>query len=232
MKGRLEVPRIGSKPDFVEYQVGVREEKVEHHTQVRQRLQDVMRTWSVDDVDEAITACAGPDFPERFEEKKCKCTGCRLPKHVISVCLLLLERLKGKRQDCSAAYKRGTVSVDERLKSVSILQPIDFASRKPPDASAELEESKAAGAITVIKDVAIVLKAYLEKMIVEGHTGATSPPDYWNQLALNRADLICSILVENGVSTRLLKGVGTAGGGAKVDIYPASNVAKQKTSKE
>merc|ERR1719171_76496 len=123
----------------------------------------------------------------------------------------------------NAAFARGTVSVDERTKSVTILKPIEFATRKPPDTSAELEYSRLDEAVSTIKDVAIVLKAYMEKMIVEGHTGATEPALYWNTLAQNRADLICSILVDYGVSPGLLEAVGAAGGGAKVLIYPAGN---------
>ena len=165
----------------------------------------------------------GEEYPDRFEKKECKCTGCRFPKHVVSACVARMERLKNKRGDCSAALARGTVSLDEKTKTVTILKPIEFATRKPPDSSAELEHSRQAEAMTTIKDVAVVLKAYMEKMIVEGHTGATEPASYWNTLAQNRADLICSILVEFGVSPSLLQAVGAAGGGAKVLIYPAGN---------
>jgi outer membrane protein OmpA-like peptidoglycan-associated protein len=188
----------------------------------RSRIYEHVRiSIGIDNLDNAITTIVGPEFPDRFEQKEDKSYGLRFPAHVVSKCLARLERLKEKRQQCDEALARGTVSVDEAKRSVSILKPIEFATRKPPDTSAELEHSRQAEAIITIKDVALVLRAYMEKMIVEGHTGATEPASYWNTLAQNRANLICSILVENGVSSGLLEPIGVAGGGAKVLIYPA-----------
>jgi hypothetical protein len=221
VRGRLVVPRIGGAPDVVEYFVGIRQEAVGQHCEVRDGLQHVLKTWDVAALDDYITKIAGPEYPERFAKKEDKGFACRFPKHVISACFARKERLQAKARECDVAVARGTVSVDEAKRSVSILKPIEFATRKPPDTSAELEHSRQAEAIITIKDVALVLRAYMEKMIVEGHTGATEPASYWNTLAQNRANLICSILVENGVSSGLLEPIGVAGGGAKVLIYPA-----------
>lgn len=59
-------------------------------------------------------------------------------------------------------------------------------------------------------------------MIVEGHTGATDPHDYWQALADNRALLICRTLEQHGgVPSSLVKAIGVPGGGALVRIYPA-----------
>jgi hypothetical protein len=223
VSGTVKVPRIGGTADVAEYRIGIRPEAVAEHCAVREELQQILHSWNGDAIDAAITKIAGPEYPERFAKKEDKRFHCRFPPQVVKTCLARMERLKGKRQACEQAIARKSVSVDESTRAVSILKPLEFATRKPPDTSAELEYSRHAEAISTLKDVAIVLKEYMEKMIVEGHTGATEPADYWNTLAQNRANLICSILVENGVRKDLLEPVGCAGGGAKVLIYPAGN---------
>lgn len=65
-------------------------------------------------------------------------------------------------------------------------------------------------------------------MIVEGHTGGTSPPEYWQELADNRAKLICTTLVRKGVKPSLIQPLGVPGGGAKVVVYPAGDEEDEK----
>ena len=65
-----------------------------------------------------------------------------------------------------------------------------------------------------------MLIAYEEPMVVEGHTGGTSPVEYWQELADNRAQLICDTLVRKGVKRHLIRPHGEPGGGAKVVVYP------------
>lgn len=170
--------------------------EVDYHLHVRQRLEEALDTWSVEDVDAAITACMGPEFPDRFPRKERDSSGGRFPEHVISTCLSAMDRLRQRSADCAPALARGAVEVDERRKILTISTPIKFARRAPPDTSAELEDSDKKDSVSSIKDLATALKTYMARIIIEGHTGASNRADYWSALAKNRAELICSILLK------------------------------------
>ena len=107
------------------------------------------------------------------------------------------------------------MEVDERRKILTISTPIKFARRAPPDTSAELEDSDKKDSISSIKDLATALKTYMARIIIEGHTGASNPADYWSALAKNRAELICSILLKNGVDPTMVELVRRRGRGSK-----------------
>lgn len=87
---------------------------------------------------------------------------------------------------------------------VSIDAEIKFASRKPPDTSAEYDDGSQEQAVAIVGDLAVVVGAFETKMIIEGHTGSTDPPDYWQALAENRANLIVDTLVRRGCNRRLI----------------------------
>jgi outer membrane protein OmpA-like peptidoglycan-associated protein len=203
-EGRISVPKIGGKPDRVTYDMNVTDVRLlEHHIYVRDNLQAAVRNWDPDAIKDAIEEAVGV-----------------LPRPVIQACTARMDRLNQKRKDCAEAFSRGTVSVNERRHIVSILKPIEFATRQFPDDSADFEPAKKGEALQTIKDIAVCLKAYMEPMVVEGHTGNTDPPEYWTSLATNRANLICGCLVDEGVPKDLLFPTGVAGGGSNVEIYP------------
>lgn len=124
--------------------------------------------------------------------------------------------------------QRGTVAIDLDTNTVLIKRPIRFAPRKPPDSSAEFEEAHLQQAEETVGDLATVLICYEEPMIVEGHTGGTNPPEYWQELADNRAKLICQTLGRKGVKLSLIQPLGVPGGGAKVVVYPVADEEEKK----
>ena len=88
-------------------------------------------------------------------------------------------------------------------------------------------------ALETISDLAIVIANYMERMVVEGHTGGVSDPiSYWEELANNRAQLIVETLVKQGVRKNLLEARGEPGGGAKVSWLVNSNAGTGKKAKE
>jgi hypothetical protein len=116
---------------------------------------------------------------------------------------------------------RGTVGIDFDNCTINIEKDIDFENRKPPDTSAEFKEGTEDDVRLVLEDVAIVVKAFRAPMIVEGHTGATDPMDYWSALAQNRAQKICEVMYEFGCTPDQLRPKGCPGGGAYVAVRPA-----------
>jgi hypothetical protein len=116
---------------------------------------------------------------------------------------------------------RGNVGIDFDNCTINIEKDIDFENRKPPDTSAEFKEGTEDDVRLVLEDVATVVKAFKAPMIVEGHTGATDPPDYWQALAQNRAQKICEVMYEFGCTPDQLRPKGCPGGGAYVAVRPA-----------
>jgi len=123
--------------------------------------------------------------------------------------------------------KKGNISVEYDLCTISVEKPIQFENRKPPDASAALEKNNQKESEETLWDLASVLKAYMEPMIIEGHTGKTSPREYWGQLADNRSNLIARYLEGAGVPQGICIPKGCPGGGAKVLVFPASKAPKK-----
>lgn len=226
---KILIPFIGGKPKEMERPCGVRHDLAEHFDAVCAELDEAMGTWNPDKLRDAITAVCGPSH-RFFSRKKCKCEGCILPPDIVHEADLRCHRLEEKYRHVLPICKKGHVSVDFDACAVHVQVPIVFANRKPPDTSAALEQSKEDESMETINDLAEVLKAYGERMVIEGHTGQTSPPEYWGKLADNRSILVTDILEKRlGVPEGLCVPRGCPGGGAKVLVYPAE---KKKPKKE
>merc|ERR1719313_873686 len=99
-EGTIIVPRIGGKPDRVKYNIGVsKPDQVKQHVEVRNALQEAVKNWDPDVIDEAITMY-----------------GHHFPPAVIKSCVARKERLTKKRNDCAQALARGTISIDEKTR--------------------------------------------------------------------------------------------------------------------
>jgi hypothetical protein len=123
----------------------------------------------------------------------------------------------------SGVLMRGNISIDYDGCAVNMDVELPFANRTPPDSSAEITAGREEEAEKVMEDLAMVVNIFQVSMVIEGHTGATEPADYWGDLALNRAKLISGTMSENyGVSPMLALPKGVPGGGAKVLVKPAT----------
>jgi hypothetical protein len=217
----ISVPRIGRPPDRVKYSLGVSSPPlVKLHMELQAKIQAAVKSWDPDAVEECINLCVGPEYPDRFKLKKETNAGSQFPPAVIKACLTRMEKLRGARHAVARAVSNGSVKVDETTREVTILKPIEFAHRTPPDDSADFERSKKNDARDILKDVAVVLRTYMERMIIEAHTdkGEVEPEHFWSSVAKNRANLICVELAKGGVPAELLTSVGVSGGGAGVLI--------------
>lgn len=222
--GIMKIPNIGAAPSFVGLEQSVRAEELEVHGQIKEALQKALLTWNVKKIRAAIDNCVpkGHKRHESFKEAKFRgVKGTELPKHVLSAAERYLQKLEEKVILVQPVIKRGNVSIDFDACSVVISKTIQFASRKPPDASAELQPDSLKESDEIITDLATVLSAFQTKMIVEGHTGSTDPPGYWQALADNRAKLLVGLLEKKGVPKGVAIPRGSPGGGAKVLVYPA-----------
>lgn len=220
------VPEIGGRGNNVFAEVGVRHDSVDHFDAVQATLRDAVARWNVQRIRDALDAAVGPQHP-RWALKKCHCESCIFPHaEVIVPVEARLRRLEEKVRLVEPICKKGNVEMLYDACSVRIDKEIAFENRKPPDASAAFVVSSQKVAEEVLKDLSIVLKAFLEPMIIEGHTGATDPPEYWQLLATNRAILIVKFLEMGGVPQGLCKPKGCPGGGAKVLVYPAQDAEK------
>ena len=128
-----------------------------------------------------------------------------------------LESLQRKYEEALVPIRKKTIEIDFDKNRIEIKKPIAFTKRRPPDSSAAFDEKKVDEAEDTIADLAAVISNYMERMVVEGHTGGVSDPiSYWEELANNRAQLIVETLVKQGVRKNLLEARGEPGGGAKV----------------
>jgi hypothetical protein len=137
---------------------------------------------------------------------------------------IYIEDVRDLAPMCEAVYPvclRGSVTVEYDSCEIVIEKEIPFEARKPPDTSAEFVAGTEEAVREIIEDLAVVVKAFRSPMVVEGHTGATDPADYWGELAQNRANKIVDILYEFGCAPDKVKPLGCPGGGAKVIVRPA-----------
>lgn len=190
----------------------------QHHEEIEKRLAEQLLWWNVEKLRACVQEAKGHCCDPRCRKMRL-CTGCKQPPALAKEAEHKLHRLEEKVRKVTPVIRRGSVSINFDRNEIAIEKTIPFASRKPPDASAEFEDLRVADEI--LTDLAIVLRTFDQKMIVEGHTGSTDPPEYWQLLAMNRAVLICQKLAQKGVKPRLLVAMGCPGGGAKVVVVPA-----------
>lgn len=228
----ITVPRIGARPEVVKYRMGIGVDKLEHHIQVREAIEEQCKWWNPAKLREAMAAMVGPDH-YLWKKKQCSCSGCVFPPHVIAAVEARQKRLQQKFETVRPLLPRKAIDIDFDHNRIEIKRPINFAKRKPPDSSADFDEKYLDQANDTIADLAVVIKNYMERMVVEGHTGGASDPiSYWQDLANNRAQLIVDTLVAKGVRKNLLKAIGEPGGGAKVAVYPANDGLEEYDEEE
>lgn len=141
--------------------------------------------------------------------------------NVVEACEGYLANLEERVGRALPVIPRGFVTIDFDKCSVDINGSIKFASRQPPDTSAEIEAGGLKEADEIIGDLATVLSSFGTKMVVEGHTGNTEPVVFWQALADNRSRMLVRLLEAKGVPRGVAVPKGYPGGGAMVLVYPA-----------
>jgi len=204
----------------VNYTCGVRQDLLPHHEELRARLAAQVKIWNPEVLEAVLGECAPAELPELFDRKACLCLGCRFPAHLVHAAIRRKTELADMQVRVWPAIERGSVAIDFNANVIEVLRDIAFEPRTPPDASAVFDADKRRETDETLADLALVMKTYKEPMCVEGNTGGSDPPAYWHQLALNRANLICAVLIQHGVPRFLLTPIGKAGGGATVRVYP------------
>jgi hypothetical protein len=213
--GKMVVPRLGGKPEVVQYNLGIgRSDLVKRHIELRQKLQEAVKTWDPDALADAIQQCAGPEYPEWYKGSKTY-----FPTNVIDACLRRMEELQKKKRDIEIVVARGNVEVDYYARIVRLLKPINFEPRSMPDDSAEFSGDMKEVQNT-LRDVASILNRYREKMIIETRTEMAKPEIFQTNWAKKQAALVCEHLKKEDVSPELLKAKGEPGGGPSVAILP------------
>lgn len=184
---------------------------LKHHLEVEKDLNSALETWNCARIKKALQVA------------KFHCSGCRMPGTIINEAEAKLWDLtrKFKRLRDLGVLQRGNVSIDYNKCQVNIDKDIPFENRKEPDTSAEFKKGDEEKAERIVQDLSIVVATLKVSMVLEGHTGATEPWNYWQALAKNRAILINDTMVRFGVPDCLGIPVGCPGGGAKVIVRPA-----------
>lgn len=185
----------------------VRRKHQELHDQVRKEIDDALVTWDADWLKAALKAGDGS-----------RCDGCRMPRTLISSAEAVCWELKQKQKLVEPVLLNGNVDINFRTKEINLVGSIAFESRAPPDSSATYDPEQESLARAILDDVATVMKAYKIHFIVEGQCGGGNPPEFWQELADNRALLICEGLESRGVSRDLLHPRGNPSGTPKVVI--------------
>eukprot|EP00746_Dinoflagellata_sp_MGD_P040929 gnl/MRDRNA2_/MRDRNA2_198838_c0_seq1.p1 gnl/MRDRNA2_/MRDRNA2_198838_c0~~gnl/MRDRNA2_/MRDRNA2_198838_c0_seq1.p1 ORF type:complete len:771 (+),score=139.65 gnl/MRDRNA2_/MRDRNA2_198838_c0_seq1:1-2313(+) len=224
------VPCVGKPSVTVSFTMGVAPDEIAHFNAVCRALTEALQGWNCEKLRDALTAVCGPQH-NYWGKKKCQCHVCQFPHEVLRPMFLRLQNLEDKLRLIEPIMQKGRISVDFDTCSVHVLIAIQFAARKPPDTSAELERSTQAQSEETIRDLAAVIKAYLEPMVIEGHTGQTTPLEYWKELADNRSNLIANLLERFDVPKKLCIPHGCPGGGALVLVYPLADKKNAASSK-
>merc|ERR1719265_2440912 len=101
----------------------------------------------------------------------------KLPEYIDDVIIQAAHRLQKKLlkyyEAVQPVCKRGLIYIDFDKCTLDVLASINFAARKPPDASAAFEEKSIKAAMEVLNDLALVISSYMTTMIVCGKTGQT-----------------------------------------------------------
>eukprot|EP00746_Dinoflagellata_sp_MGD_P168078 gnl/MRDRNA2_/MRDRNA2_99227_c0_seq1.p1 gnl/MRDRNA2_/MRDRNA2_99227_c0~~gnl/MRDRNA2_/MRDRNA2_99227_c0_seq1.p1 ORF type:complete len:737 (+),score=132.27 gnl/MRDRNA2_/MRDRNA2_99227_c0_seq1:97-2307(+) len=189
----------------------VRKQDLKHHLEVEKDLASAVESWNC------------PRIKKVLQVAKYHCSGCRMPGTMVNDAEAKLWDLtrKFKRLRDLGVLKRGNVSIDYDKCQVNIDKDIPFENRKEPDTSAEFKKGDEEKAERIVQDLSCVVSTLKVSMVLEGHTGATEPWQYWQELAKNRAILINDTMVRFGVPDCLGIPVGCPGGGAKVIVRPA-----------
>eukprot|EP00927_Polykrikos_kofoidii_P023059 TRINITY_DN21354_c0_g1_i1.p1 TRINITY_DN21354_c0_g1~~TRINITY_DN21354_c0_g1_i1.p1 ORF type:complete len:1412 (-),score=230.39 TRINITY_DN21354_c0_g1_i1:301-4449(-) len=197
-----------SRPIRARIDVGVDEDNTEEFALAVDRVKQAARAW-----DGRTLRNAWAKFEEVAEKKA-----------VVGLAGAVQERLKileEKFRIVNAVLKKGWVEIDFQECKISTAVPLKFAPRAPPDTSAEFDQELAGDVAETLRDLAVILEAYLQPMVVEGRTGGSDPYAFWLELAHNRSRLIISYLENQcGLPVGLLVPAGEPGGGAKVLVYP------------
>jgi hypothetical protein len=191
----------------------VRQKDLQHHVDVEKELLKSAETWNVIRIKRALHVA------------KFHCMGCRLQGKILDDVEIkywhLARKIKKLRE--TGVLNRGNVSLDYDNCNINMDKEIPFANRSQPDTSADFADGKSEMARQIINDLSIVINCFQMGMVLEGHTGATEPYEYWSELAANRAGLLSQIMVEDyGVAKLLAIPKGCPGGGAKVIVRPAT----------
>eukprot|EP00746_Dinoflagellata_sp_MGD_P003474 gnl/MRDRNA2_/MRDRNA2_106749_c0_seq1.p1 gnl/MRDRNA2_/MRDRNA2_106749_c0~~gnl/MRDRNA2_/MRDRNA2_106749_c0_seq1.p1 ORF type:complete len:651 (+),score=114.02 gnl/MRDRNA2_/MRDRNA2_106749_c0_seq1:127-2079(+) len=185
----------------------VRRKHLELHLQVKKEIDDALATWDAAWLKAALKAGDGST-----------CDGCRMPRTLISSAEAVQWELKQKQKLVEPALAKKTLEINFRTKEINLLGEIAFESRAPPDATATYDPAAEHFAQAILDDLATVMKAYKVHFIVEGQCGGGNPPEFWQELADNRAELICEGLESRGVSREFLHPRGNPAGAPKVVI--------------
>mmetsp|Transcript_76795 Transcript_76795/g.205143 ORF Transcript_76795/g.205143 Transcript_76795/m.205143 type:complete len:317 (+) Transcript_76795:2352-3302(+) len=216
---RLVVPEIGKPPKTAGCGVHLMIAHQGHHGEVEENLRAALQTWNHETVYAAIQDIV-PDGHPWFSRKSCFCPRCQFSPELVKLAEARARRLQRKWEIVEPINSRGNIFVNRDDCSVQILRPLPFENRKPPDTSAKLEPGVMKEALLIISNLAKVIKEYMVPMYIEGHTGATEPQAFWEELAQNRSQLLVDMLEEQGVPPGLAIARGVPGGGAKVLVKP------------
>jgi len=185
----------------------IRRKHKERHAEVRKAIDDALVTWDAAALKAALKAADGSHGD-----------GCRMPRTLISSAEAVFWELKMKQKLVEPALSNGFVQIDFRTKQINLMTEVKFMSRAPPDSSAAYDPEEEKTAQAILDDVALVMRTYKVHFIVEGQCGGGNPPEFWQELADNRALLICEGLESRGVPRDLLHPRGNPSGTPKVVI--------------
>lgn len=185
----------------------------EHHESVETNLRSAMKTWDVSRLKNCIKKAEGHCAFCRQSEKtlrKARANATKVQKAMANI----------KR---SGAMEIPGISFDLETCTITLENGLPLAKRQPPDDSAAFKEGCEEEALKILKNIATILNSFGICMAMEGHTGDTDPPDFWQSLADNRGAFIVGILeAKFGVPKYRCIPYGKPGGGVIVNIRKAA----------
>jgi len=185
----------------------------EQHETVERELLNSLKTWNISQMKHCLNISMS------------QCAACRVSDELVC-------KAKARIADCQRMMQTirqhgilnmPGVSINLNACSIELGAGIPLATRAPPDDSPAIADGAEADVDRTLKDLAVLLNAVGESMVVEGHTGDTNPPEYWQSLAMNRAKFVVDLLeTKYGVPRLRALPRGAPGGGVKVVLTRAT----------
>eukprot|EP00746_Dinoflagellata_sp_MGD_P168064 gnl/MRDRNA2_/MRDRNA2_99188_c0_seq1.p1 gnl/MRDRNA2_/MRDRNA2_99188_c0~~gnl/MRDRNA2_/MRDRNA2_99188_c0_seq1.p1 ORF type:complete len:1027 (-),score=196.27 gnl/MRDRNA2_/MRDRNA2_99188_c0_seq1:83-3163(-) len=185
----------------------------EHHESVEAKLLETMNSWNVGLMKQSI---------KNAEEH---CAFCRQSEGTLHKARASATKVQKAlaRIKRSGAMDIPGLAFDLNNCTITLEEGLPLAPRQPPDDSAAFREGKEEEAMKILSSVASILNSFGISMAMEGHTGETEPPKFWQSLADNRSRFIVDIIESQfGVPKLRCIPYGKPGGGVTVNIRKAA----------
>lgn len=227
----LVIPKDGPEGTEIRCLEYVVAREIEHHKEIHEELKCVLPTWNAPKLREIFDKCVH-DGHKFFSNKECQCRGCQFDEEIVRLVERRCNWLDEKVGLCSPILDHGFLALDFDAKSVAIEDGVKFESAEAPDTAAKFEESDEERTTAILQDLAVILNAFMEEMVIDVGTDVAEPVEFAQELATNRAVVIINSLADLGVSRTLMQAKGNPGGGKRIALYSVKPEVEQEAEEQ